>query len=431
MKNEKYKAYITVGLTAFTVIAASLLTAFVLFHFSTIRIFFESMASILMPFIVGLVITYLLAPLYNFIVRNAEDSFSRWRVTAQRARRLAVALAVLVSILLSLCGIGGLVALVVPSFVSSLMGITESMQSYIDQINQWINEFFADNPIMAETFSSLLDTSSDQLVEWVSDTILPSLQGISQGISGNVGNLVGALFSGVVVVFKVAKNLILGFIVAAYLLVGKTEMLAHVKQTLYSLLPVQRANRVISHTRYVHQVFGGFIRGKLLDSLIMGILCFVGTSLLRIPYAMLISVIIGITNIIPFFGPFIGAVPCACLVLVNSPVKCVTFVIFVLAIQQFDGNILGPKILGESTGLSAFWVLFAIIVFGGVFGFVGMIIGVPVFAVICTLIEGFITGRLEDKELSSDVDDYVNLKRIHRNTNGHYSYEKMKDPTKK
>ena len=159
-------------------------------------------------------------------------------------------------------------------------------------------------------------------------------------------------------------------------------------------------------------------------------LCFLGTSLLGIPFAVLVSVVVGITNIIPFFGPFIGAIPCAVLILLYSPLKCLYFVIFVVALQQFDGNILGPKILGDSTGLSSFWVLFSIIVFGGLFGFVGMLIGVPLFAVIYSLVGGVIQSRLTKKKMSINSEDYSNLAKVDQKA-GTWSYEKMKDPTRK
>lgn len=431
MKNTKYRDYLTIGLTAFLVIAASLMIFFALFHFQTIRNWIRNIVSILMPFIIGCVIAYLLAPIYNMILRNLENWLVIRKVNPTLARKSAVALAVLISITAALCLLGGLVALVVPSFVNSAMGIINSMQSYIDQISAWINQFFSDNPAMAATVESYLDTGSDQLVDWATNELLPSLQTISGSVSSGVGNIFGVLFSGVLLVFKVAKNVILGFIVAAYLLVGKSNMIGHAKQFVYGIFKLKTANRIIHQCRYVHQVFGGFIRGKLLDSLIMGVICFIGTSLLKIPYAMLISVIIGVTNIIPFFGPFIGAIPCACLVLLNSPIKCVTFVIFILAIQQFDGNILGPKILGGTTGLSSFWVLFAIILFGGIFGFVGMIIGVPVFAVICSLLDSLLENRLQKHNLSVDPEDYLNLEQVEEKGDGVRIYAKMKDPTKK
>ena len=172
------------------------------------------------------------------------------------------------------------------------------------------------------------------------------------------------------------------------------------------------ANNVIEELRFVNQMFGGFIIGKLVDSLIIGIICFIGTSLMKMPFTLLISVIIGVTNIIPFFGPFIGAIPTGFLVLLVSPVKCIYFLIFILLLQQFDGNILGPKILGDSTGLSSFWVLFSILLFGGLFGFVGMIIAVPAFAVIYDLIARAVHFSLKNKKLSMATEDYKDLDHI-------------------
>lgn len=236
--------------------------------------------------------------------------------------------------------------------------------------------------------------------------------------------------NGVVYAFKILENTFLGFIIAAYFLASKTKLISQTKQIMYSIFSVKTANAVILKFRYIHKVFGGFIRGKLLDSLIIGVLCFLGTSLLGIPFAVLVSVVVGITNIIPFFGPFIGAIPCAVLILLYSPLKCLYFVIFVVALQQFDGNILGPKILGDSTGLSSFWVLFSIIVFGGLFGFVGMLIGVPLFAVIYSLVGGVIQSRLTKKKMSINSEDYSNLAKVDQKA-GTWSYEKMKDPTRK
>jgi predicted PurR-regulated permease PerM len=207
-------------------------------------------------------------------------------------------------------------------------------------------------------------------------------------------------------------------------------MIAHAKRMVYALFNFKKANSIVHHFRYIHQVFGGFLRGKLIDSLLIGLLCFIGISLLQMPYVMLISVIIGVTNIIPFFGPFLGAIPCAILVLLNSPIKCLTFIIFIFALQQFDGNILGPKILGETTGLSSFWVLFAILLFGGLFGVVGMIIGVPVFAVIVSMLEGFLSRRLKEKQLSLEEADYLNLENIQLQEDGSYAYPKLMDPAK-
>lgn len=233
----------------------------------------------------------------------------------------------------------------------------------------------------------------------------------------------GGIFNGVIGTGVLIKNLFVGIVIAVYLLAGKEVFFAQTKKILFTLLPVKAGNRIIAVTRQSHKVFGGFIIGKLIDSFIIFLLCLLGMVFLKMPFALLISVIIGITNVVPFFGPIIGAIPCGLLVLMVDPLKCLYFVIFILALQQFDGNILGPIILGDSTGLSSFWVIFAILISGGVFGFAGMVIGVPAFAVIYTLISEYCNGKLKRHELPNNTEMYMNLKQIDEDDKPIY-YEK-------
>lgn len=429
MKNKLAQDCLTIGITAFCVIAAGLLMFFAFFNFKMISKGVAELVRILMPFIIGFVIAYLLAPVYNMVVRNT-DSYLRENTKLKKTKGIAKAAGVVISLGLTVMVLSGLTALVVPQFVSSLVGIVNSMQSYIDQASLWLETFFGDNPEVAATIEGYIDEASDQIIDWATKSLLPNLENIS-GTMHNVSSVVGVVFSGFMVMLKVAKNLLIGVIVAAYLLVGKSSMIAQSKKLLYSIFRVPVANAILEQVRYTHSVFGGFIRGKLLDSLIIGILCFVGTSLMKTPYAIVISVIIGITNVIPFFGPFIGAVPCICLILLISPIKCVYFILFVMVLQQFDGNILGPKILSSSTGLSSFYVLLAILLFGGLFGFIGMIIGVPLFAVIYSLIRALVNSRLERSGLSTRSADYLYLDAVKRQTDGTYKYEKGENPTQK
>ena len=224
--------------------------------------------------------------------------------------------------------------------------------------------------------------------------------------------VITGVYTGVVNIVNLVKNTLIGIIVMLYLLNIKDTLTAQSKKIIYSLFPLPAANEIIEKWRYIHKVFGGFIIGKLVDSLIIGILTFVWLSIIKMPYTVLISVIVGVTNIIPFFGPFIGAIPSALLVLLVSPKKCLWFLLSILVIQQLDGNIIGPKILGNSTGISSFWVLFSILFFGGVLGPVGMIIGVPTFAVIYRLTAEWVNKRLKKKELSTITDDYGVLDHI-------------------
>lgn len=416
------------GITAFCVIAAALLLFFLFFNFGLIREMGAKIVHILSPVITGAVIAYLLAPLYNWVVRNT-DYLLQSKTKLKKTRSLAIASGVIVSIGVAILVVSGLVALVVPQFISSVVGIVNSMQGYLDQISVLLGSFFKDNPEVADTLEDYLSMGSDRLIQWATSSLLPNLENIS-GTMENVGSLVGVLFSGLSVLLKVAKNVLIGFIVAAYMLIGKSGMIARCKKLIYSVFTVKVANQIVNQFRYVHSVFGGFIQGKLLDSLIIGLLCFLGTALMKMPYAVVISVIVGVTNVIPFFGPFIGAIPCACLILLISPLKCVYFCLFILALQQFDGNILGPKILGNSTGLSAFYVLVAILLFGGLFGFVGMIIGVPLFAVLYSLVDGVVNWQLKKRHMSTNTMDYFHLESVKR-SGDHYRYEKREDPTEK
>ena len=251
----------------------------------------------------------------------------------------------------------------------------------------------------------IYDQLSVQLENWLTTYLVP-----------NASKLISGLSSGLLSVVNVLKNLLIGLIVMVYLLNIKETLTGQGKKIIYSILNLKNANRLIGQIRFVHKVFGGFITGKLLDSLIIGILCFIVMSVMDavigMPYVLLISVIVGVTNVIPFFGPFIGAIPSGFLILLVSPIKCLYFLIFIFILQQFDGNILGPKILGDSTGLPSFWVLFSILLFGGLYGFVGMIIAVPVFAVVYSGVSSLVNRSLEKKELSLNTDDYVELTEI-------------------
>lgn len=189
------------------------------------------------------------------------------------------------------------------------------------------------------------------------------------------------------------KDFILGFIVSIYILYSKEMFMMQFKKLIYALFPVKSADKVILKSKHTNDVFTNFLSGKLLDSVIIGMICFILMTIFKMPYAILISCIIGITNIIPFFGPFIGAIPSSLLILLSEPKKTIIFVILILAIQQFDGNFLGPKILGNSLKLPTFWIMFSIFLFGGLFGVVGMIIGIPLFAVLCVNMQEFIKTR--------------------------------------
>ena len=408
MKNQKHRDMAAWGLTAFITIVLCILFFFVLYKLRELHAFSRTLSAILQPISFGAVLAYVLTPIYN----RVRSTLSRWLSGPLKRQRLVNSLAsgggIAASLLFIILVAYGLVAAVVPEVVRSIVGIADDMDTYFATMSNWFNEFMSRDTIYAPYIRQLLDNVGTYIENLVNDTILPNLNSYLVNLS-----------AGVVQALRVTLNLIIGLIVAAYLLGCKDTLCAQSKKIIYGLFRTPAANLIVAKFRYAHQVFGGFINGKLLDSLIIGIIAMVFCNLLQFPYPMLLAVVIGVTNVIPFFGPFIGAIPCALLVLLVSPLQCLYFCIFVLILQQFDGNILGPKILGDSS----FWVLFSILLFGGLFGFVGMIVGVPLFAVFYSLVKDFIGWRLGRKDLSQDTDDYRGLYAI---TDRGYEYRAQK-----
>lgn len=397
MKNGENKKYVYWGLTALSVIACSIALYFVLNKPEIFGKFFGELIAIFKPFIYGLVMAYLLVPVFNFCYQTLEPWIGKHMKNRRQASRIAKALSTSFSILFLVLIVVALISMVLPQLVTSIMGLVDTLPVSIRKVSVWLQDILANNPEIETTAMQFYQEGIDTLTMWVKTDMLPQLNSIMNGLWGTVTFL---------------KNVLIGLFVCIYMLNSKELFAAQAKKLTYSLFQVPKANLIISNVRFVHRVFGGFINGKLLDSLIIGIICFFVMTLLGLPYAMLISVVIGVTNIIPFFGPFIGAVPSTLLILLVNPMQALYFLIFILILQQFDGNILGPKILGDSTGLSSFWVMFAILVFGGLLGFTGMVIGVPIFAVLYSLIAALINRSLNKKALSENTNDYFGLDHI-------------------
>ena len=398
--------YIEWGLTALGVIVACVLVVFVLFRMTMIWGIIKKFFSILSPFIYGFVMAYLLMPVFNMLYRNLQPPMSR---KFKNGTRLAKGLCSALTLAFGLAVVGVLLWMVLPQLVTSITSLVDSMDLYMNEISGWVASLLHNNPEIEHSFMRLYDQFSAQIMNWAQNDLLPQL---------------GNMMSGVVTTVNVLMNLLIGVIIALYILNSKDTFCAQAKKMTYSFFTVEKANAIMARVAHIHRVFGGFITGKLMDSSIIGMLCFIGMRLMisfgwmTMPtsYALLIAVIIGVTNIIPFFGPFIGAIPSALLLLMVDPEQCMWFLVFILALQQFDGNILGPKILGNSTGLSSFWVLFSILFFGGLFGFVGMIIAVPAFAVIYDLISRAVHRSLRLRKLPMETDEYRKLDHIDEKT---------------
>lgn len=396
IKHEEHMKYFYIGITAFCVMAAGITFFFCLSELSSIQRMISKVAHILSPIIYGLVFAYLLNPVYNFFQKHSENWLRKNFKKLKKAHSLSKGISTIAALAVFLLILFGVIAMVIPQVIQSIMGIVETLPKNIQDLAKQIEKLLEDNPELEEQFMKYYTEGWEWIQGWLKNDLVPNMQVLVTNVS-----------SGVISALNFVKNLLIGLIVTIYVINSKTEHLAQSKKIIYSLFPEKTALFIIDQFRLADKMFGGFIIGKIIDSIIIGCLCFVGMSILRFPYTMLISVIIGVTNVIPFFGPFIGAAPSALLILLVNPLQSIYFLIFILILQQFDGNILGPKILGNSTGLSSFWVLFSILFFGGIWGFVGMIIGVPLFAVIYELVSTYINHRLRAKDMSTVTDHYL------------------------
>lgn len=420
MNKEKFEKYLYTGLMVSGVVVVGILCFFLFFQWNSVTKTIGMLTSVLKPFIYGAVIAYLLAPVCNYFEKYVRKGLlhvwkepvekDKKKETLKREKRekrinsFSNVAGMMIAFILSFIFILGLVALVIPQINASMIKISaliERVPDMLDDLSVKIQQLLEQYPQIEQNVLAVYDEAAQYIENWIRNDLLP-----------NWSILIGNVSNGVIGFANILKNLFIGIIAAVYLLYGKDVFIAQVKKLIYSLFGSKRGNQIVEEARYTHKVFGGFIVGKLVDSLIIGIICFVAMWIFKLPYAVLVSVIVGITNVIPFFGPYIGAIPSAILILLVSPIQCLTFVIIIIILQQFDGNILGPRILGNSTGLTGFWVLFSIMVFGAWFGFVGMLIGVPVFAVIYNAVRRLVNVRLKKKGLSTVTDDYVELKEI-------------------
>ena len=382
-KKPHIKSYVYAMLAGFGSISLSIIFFFLIYRFDGFGNAISTLTDILMPFIYGAVIAYLLKPVCNTI-----EAFLR-RFIPEKMKNLINALSVTFTILFGLLLIYALCMMIIPQLITSVTTLYYTAQANITKFMYWANhlEFIEKNEQIMELLNSAYAALNTNLDTWIKNTLLPSMQNIVSGAAIGVLNVV-----------TVAKNLIIGIIVAVYMLASRKRFVQQGKMVLYSVVKPRWASLITEELKYADRMFGGFINGKILDSAIIGVLCYIGCLIFKFPSALLVSVIIGVTNVIPFFGPFIGAIPATLLILIQNPIKALWFVLFVLVLQQLDGNIIGPKILGNTTGLSSFWVLFAILLFGGLWGFAGMIVGVPLFAVIYDVIKKLVIHGLRRNE---------------------------------
>ena len=395
------KKYLYWGVTAFCVIAAAILFYMALNYLPLLRQGLASLLHILSPFIWGLVICYLLTPFMRLVEKKLFGPLSKKLYKNSKrsdGSRFARSMSVLLSELFLLAVLTALVCLIIPQLYSSLQNMVANSPMYIETASRWITQLLEDFPEIEQYVSQTLGQVNTSLMDWIQNTVLPKL-----------GSLISNVTSGVYYAIMGVYNLVIGIIVSVYVLSNLEQFGASAKRVLYSVFSVDMAKKILEGLDFTDRTFMGFINGKLLDSAIIGLICYIVCSILRMPYSLLVSVIVGVTNIIPFFGPFIGAVPSSIIILLVNPVKCLIFIAFIILLQQLDGNIIGPNILGSSVGINGFWVMFSIILGAGLFGFWGMLLGVPVFVIIYAAITGSVTRKLKRSDLPWEAADYMDM----------------------
>lgn len=381
MLDPRKRRYMYLSLAIFFAISMSLILFFILFRLQGIGDALKTLSDILAPFVYGGVVAYLLRPLCNTYESFFTDVFPK------KAKRFANSVAVILSLVTGILVVYTLIIMIAPQLYQSILSLWHSLPDKISQFLAWATRIFGEDEELLQLLTDSYETLINELEYWAQNTLVPYITNIVSGVGSSVLKVLNFLY-----------DLLIGLIVAVYLLGSRKKFARQSVLLVRSCLKPKWADMFLNEVAFVDRMFGGFIDGKILDSAIIGVLCYIGCLIFKFPNPLLIAAIVGITNIIPFFGPFIGAVPSTFLILIEDPIKALWFVLFVLVLQQLDGNIIGPTILGDRTGLSSFWVLFTIILCGGLWGIVGMIIAVPFFAVIYDTVKKLVRRGLSNKD---------------------------------
>lgn len=388
------RKYLTIAVYATCAVIVSAIAIMIIFNFDTAMSKLSVLGAVATPIIIGIFCAYLLNPLMTRIETGPFKKLSGSPDKKKRGKARALSLTLTMLVVLVILGL--VVIMVIPQLIENLIVIFSNMESYINTIKDWINKIFEDNQTLVEFLGNPLDDFS----KFVSD-IWKQYSAELMSFAGNVAATVWAIID-------TMKNVLIGLIISIYLLARKEMFIGQTKKLIFAFLKVNRAQRFLNVCREASKKFLGSIVGKIIEAFIVAMICFIGCTILGLPYSLLISAIMFVFNLIPFVGPIIGAIPCTLLLLLSDePIKALWFVIFILILQTVDGNIIAPWILGDSTGLPAVWILISILIGGGLFGILGMFLGVPVCAVVYMLFKDFIENRLKKRNLPKKTAEYA------------------------
>lgn len=396
-RNEKYFKW---GLTAFLVIVAAILFWIVFSNLKGFYDLFLEFTDIISPVLFGCLFAYLMNPVMEFVRKKADKLLAKKTKWSEKTKaRVSLICGLTAAVIIFLVAVYAIVALIVPNLISSLNELLqkEKLESYYQTIEGWFSRLLTGTGVKKWFFENI-----DKVLQFVLDKLN------SIDIASIVADLTSSAINLIVGVF----NALLGIIAAIYILIYKKQLCSQTKKIVISVFNTQHANRLFEIARRTNRIFGGYVIGKIMDAAIVGVVTYIAMVIMGLPYAPLIATLVGVTNIIPFFGPIIGAVPSVLLLLIERPINALYFGIFIIILQAIDGNIIGNRILGEKLGISDLWVLVAILLFGGIFGVSGMLLGVPIFAVLYTLITDAVNNRLKRRRYPTDSHVYYTLKNV-------------------
>lgn len=392
---SKLRQQLNRGMTAFVVIILCMLCFFVLLRMDDISKVLKLIFNILRPIIYGLAIAYLLNPIVKTVERYLKPWVEKRFPNFKKTQKLCRGIGIVAALVVMLAVISALFNMLIPELYKSIRNLALTLPGQINEALRNLTVLMSQDTTLGKFFTTFLTEATTFFQNWMRTDLLSQVNDFMSHLTEGVFNVVNEVM-----------NAVIGIIVSVYVLYSKEKFSMQSKKIIYALFKPSHANMILHLSIKSNTIFGGFIIGKIIDSAIIGVLCFVGLSFLDMPYTVLVSVIVGVTNVIPFFGPYIGAIPSAILIMLSDPKMGIYFILFILVLQQLDGNVIGPKILGDSTGLSAFWVMFSILLGGGLFGFVGMILGVPTFAVFYYIVNMLINNKLEKRKLPIETDCY-------------------------
>ena len=402
MEQRNNRSYVKWGLTALGVIFISILLVVIFTDLPGFFSVIKGLQAILEPIVFGVVIAFLLNPIVRFFDGRLIPLLGRkTKLKPETIKKLSRATGIVAALILAALILYAFFSMLLPQLYDSVVGIVDNAENYYASIDTWVTNLLEDNPALQGYVDTALGKIYEFINNWITTTFLQDVQ-----------KLLSTLTSSVVSVVKSLMNFLIGFVASVYILWSKDTFQAQSKKLIVAVFSPKHADYMFYLGRNIYRVFNGFVIGKIVDSAIIGILCYTGLLVLKMPYPALVATVVGVTNVIPFFGPIIGAVPCGFLILLVNPLQAFYFVIFVFILQQLDGNVIGPRILGNTVGISGFWVLTSITLAASLFGFAGMILGVPVFAVIYTLISDSVNNRLRKKKQTTDTNAYYSVQQV-------------------